>query len=66
MLYMLMGLTQLFGNIKKIERNSFGMCCVTIKSRVTAHENLTQVIGQVENGHPQIYNHQKDCNKNHY
>ena len=41
----------------------YNMCCVTIKSRLTAHENLTQDLEQVENGNPQIYNHQKTVAK---
>ena len=38
-------------------------CCVTTKSRVPAHENLTQVLEQVENGYPQIPNHKKIVTK---
>ena len=37
-----------------------------VKQSSQAHENLTQVLEQVENGYPQICNHQKNCNKNLY
>ena len=40
-----------------------GACCVTIKSRVTAHENLTQVLEQVENGYPQCVYLKKNVTK---
>ena len=43
-----------------------GACCVTIKSRVTTHANLIQVLEQIENGYPQKCNHQRNCHKNVY
>ena len=36
---------------------------IVVKQSSQAHENLTQVLEQVENGYPQICNHQKTVTK---